>query len=137
MNRIRLFLLTCLCWYVEINNRIIDTQYSYDHKYCERSEDPSFFESLNNVIDNFANIAFNLGSFMDNFNGNNNQYKSYSDYAKAQRRKENEFYQNFPTAYLRSIAQRLNVNCFLFDLRIDMLDDGETIHKPYNIRPLK
>ena len=137
MNRMRLFLFICFCLYVEINNRIIDYKYSYDHKYCVKSENPSFFESLNNLIDTFANIGFNLGNIMDNFNGNNDQYQSYSDYAKAQRRKENEFSQNFPTAYLSSIAQRLNVNCILFDTRIDMIDDGSIIYNPYNIRPLK
>ena len=135
MNRIRLLLFICFCLYAGINNRIIDTQYSQGHKYCEKSKDPSLFEQFNGAVDSLANIAFSIGNIIDNFNSNN-QYNSYSEYVNAQRRKENEFNQIFPTANLKRIAQQLNVNCFLYDKKIDMIDDGTIIETPYNIRPL-
>lgn len=131
-----MFLIIYFCLYDRINNRIINIQYSYDNKYCIKSENPSFFESLDNVLDSLTNIVFSVGNILDNFN-NNNQYMSYSDKVKDQREKEVEYSQNFPRANLKRIAEQLNVNCILYDTRIDMIDDGTTKETPYNVRPLK
>ena len=134
MNRIRLFLFIYFCLYVGINNRIINSQYSQNHKYCLKSEEPSFWESLNSVLENMNTIMFNAGNILENFYGND---LPYDDRLRANRERENEFQQNNPRAYLRGIAYKLNFNCFLYDKRIDMLDDGTIKETPYNIRPLK
>ena len=136
MNSLRLFLIIYFSLYIGINNRIINTQYSLDHKYCIKGEDPSFFESLDNAIDSLANLAFSVDNILDNFNGDY-QYMSYSDRVKAQREKEDRYNQNFPRAKLKRMAEQLHVNCILFDNRIDIIDDGTTKETPYNFRPLK
>ena len=134
MNRIRLFLFIYFCLYIGINNRIINSQYSQNHKYCAKSEEPSFWESLNNVLDDMNTIMFNAGNILGNYYGND---LPYPDRLRANRERGDEFQQNNPRAYLRGIAYQLNVNCFLYDKRIDMLDDGTIKETPYNIRPLK
>ena len=136
MIRLRLFLIVYFCLYVEINNRIINTQYSLDHKYCIKSEDPSLFESFDNALDSLANLAFSVDNILGNFNGDY-QYMSYSDRIKAQREKEDEYNQKFPRAKLKRVAEQLHVNCILFDNRIDIIDDGTIKESPYNFRPLK
>ena len=136
MNKLKLFLIVYFCLYVGINNRIINTQYSLNHEYCIKSEDPSLFESLDNAIDSLTNLAFSVDNILGNFNGDY-QYMSFSDRIKAQREKEDEYNQIFPRAKLKRIAEQLNVNCILFDKRIDIIDDGTIKETPYNFRPLK
>ena len=134
MNKIRFFLFVFFCLCIGINNRIIHSQYSTNNKYCRKSENPSLWETFENAVDSLNVMLYNIGEAIDSFNGD---YSSYSDRIKAKKEKKDEFIQNSPSAYLYEIALRLNVNCFLYDNRIDMIDDGTTKETPYNIRPIK
>ena len=77
---------------------------------------------------------YSVGNIMDNYKGN---YNSYSDWSQAKKERENIFKENFPTAYLQRLSSKYNCNCFIFDLKIDIFDDGTLEETPYNIRPLK
>ena len=133
MDRIRFFMFFfCL---IGINGKtIINTQYSQDLKYCATNENASFGEKINNIVDSLSNIANSLSNIWDNLFCD---YNSYSDWSQSKRDKEKIFKENFPTAYLQSISLKYNCNCFIFDMKIDIFDDGTLEETPYNIRPLK
>ncbi len=125
------------CSYIRINNkRIINTQYSQNLKYCAKKEEEesSILDTFNNIIDSLSNIMFSVGNIMNDYNTN---YNNYNNYLQANRERENEFRENFPTAFLKRLSFKYNCNCFLFDLKIDMFDDNTIEQTPYNIRPLK
>ena len=119
--------------YIE-SSSIINSQYSPNHKYCIEKENPSFFDSLNSILDSVGGIIYNTGEALIDFNS---KYSSFSEYSKAKRYRENEFRMNFPTSYLKGIALKNNVNCIIYDKRMDMYDDGRIIETPYNFRPLE
>ena len=133
MKSFELCLLLSFFLYIE-SSRIINSQYSTNHKYCIEKENPSFFDSFNSVMDSVNSIIHSAGEILNAFTGD---YQSYSEYSEAKREREDEFKTNCQTSYLKEIAFKYNVNCILYDKRIDMYDNGKIIESPYNIRPLE
>ena len=87
-------------------------------------------------MDGLKNTVFNIHELLRCIS-DNDPNRSYSDKVKSSNERVDEFHQNFPRSYLMEEAEKLKVNCILYDKRIDMLDNGSIKETPYNFRPLK
>ena len=136
MNKIICLLFISFCLYAGVNNKIVKSQYTIDNKYCIENEDDTYFDKFHSFMDGLKNTVFNIHELLRCIS-DNDPNRSYSDKVKSSNERVDEFHQNFPRSYLMEEAEKLKVNCILYDKRIDMLDNGSIKETPYNFRPLK
>ncbi len=136
MNKVIYVLFIYFCLYARINNKIVNSQYSRDHKYCIENEDDTYLDKFKTFMDGMQYTVFNIAELIRCIK-DDDPNRSYFDKKKSSNERIDEFHQNFPRAYLKEETEKLKVNCILYDKRIDMNDDGSIKETPYNFRPLK
>ena len=130
MNCIKLDLFLLFCLLFQINNKVINTQFSYNHKYCLEEND-SFFGKIDNLLTGLGTSAYHLINTIDSFTDRN--------YLESQ--KHEERYKRFrlmnPDYELKKyIKEHDGIKCVIYDKKFEFFDDRTMLEIPYNIRPI-